>query len=1233
MSAGMDSLTVTAFTNAIAAQLSIEALATLVFDHPTLDAIAAHLEVAAPRTQRPATAVVERKSTSGPKPSILRGRVRLAGTAGTLTRLRGLICSSTVAPSSIPAARWEDEADSTQPSAGYGSFVGQECFDAAAFGVGLPEGRVLQLQQVLLLNVGLVTVFSDRGLARTDVGVFVGVEPSDAETATLSVFSAAGSAVSVVSGRVSYVLGLVGPSISVDTACSSALVAAHQAAAALDRAECGEAITAATKALGQRSNRATAVGGMTSARGRCHSFDDRADGYCRGEGCVALLLSSASTAGMPRLLATAVQHDGPSASLTAPNGQSQARLLRTVQGASARTLESHGTGTALGDPVEIGAALVALDADTLCSSVKASMGHLEACAAAAGLASVLSIGASLVAANVQLLRLNAHLRALGLDDRLVLPAGIVSCDAVGHRLSSFGFSGTIAHGVLASPRAAASSVFAEEFASIFRSETLRAATMSTSLRLQLEPPATKVAELAPAVRVMTSSHVIGDKALFPGVGFVEMALANAQTRSASLTSMAFTRPLVLGSSRGTMRYARTSRGEYTISSETHVHAMGTEAELPIKSLSSPQSLGKSPTVVRLVAAALVAVSDHRIHAPASTCAPRHETSRCLTTRSTSTSGRHLCLASRVGRRSENLKPAPQCVKLRWLLLAKLAQHDLTRVLARVRVELPSIPTTLALSFRGRASTETKAIRSRRSTMARGRVSETETIQTAVLELLATEVTKEAPLMAGGLDSLGATELVRVVRTRCSVELSPTTLFDHPTVESLAKHVASLLAVDATDDDQQPEEDVAAETDSELVLEITSTAALLPVRDRSCAAGDLWGLSQDGCVTCGSVPLARWDADRVETRQFSSDVVARAGYGSFLSAELSWFDGAFFRMKPAEAVPLEPQQRMLLEVGYEAVHRGGSRRASLGESNVGSFTGMMNMDAASQLPAEPGPYDLTGVGYSAAGARLSYAFAMRGPCVVVDTACSSSLIAVHLARRSLQHGECSGAVVAGPNAILAPAAHVGPALAGMTSARGRCHTMDSRADGYARGEGCGAISMKPGRCDSTIRFRGSSARHNGRSASFTALNGASQQLLLRRASSDASCRAESTGVVEAHGTGTALGDPIEMSAIAAVASSKKSALSVVAVKANVGHTESTAGVAGVLRIVELITRTAWVANAQLRRLNSQVGSVRGEDVVFVGTDAAGTVGVERLGGVSSFGWSGIIAHGVCFSSLE
>ena len=117
-----------------------------------------------------------------------------------------------------------------------------------------------------------------------------------------------------------------------------------------------------------------------------------------------------------------------------------------------------------------------------------------------------------------------------------------------------------------------------------------------------------------------------------------------------------------------------------------------------------------------------------------------------------------------------------------------------------------------------------------------------------------------------------------------------------------------------------------------------------------------------------------------------------------------------------------------------------------------------MDAAQLVSSVPGPYDLTGISYSAAGARLSYVFAMRGPCIVFDTACSSSLIAVHVARRCMQHDECLDALAIGPNAILHPAPHSGPALTGMTSAKGRCHTFDARADGYLRGEGCGAVVL-------------------------------------------------------------------------------------------------------------------------------------------------------------------------------
>ena len=277
--------------------------------------------------------------------------------------------------------------------------------------------------------------------------------------------------------------------------------------------------------------------------------------------------------------------------MTAPNGQSQARLLRSVRGARARTLESHGTGTALGDPVEVGAALGVLEDGTLCSSLKANLGHLEACAAAAGMASLLAtpLKASLVAANAQLRRLNVHLLALGLAGRLSLPTSVMSCALTGHRLSSFGFSGTIAHGLIGASSNITESHSAFECNSSFRSEAstttglvcMRLVSLSDALAASDDISAR--GQLTLDARATVSSHVIGKKMIFPGVGYVEIALAEAQARSMCLTGVAITRPLLLDSSSIiTLRYACTRRGEYSIASQTRgasftVHSIGSEA--------------------------------------------------------------------------------------------------------------------------------------------------------------------------------------------------------------------------------------------------------------------------------------------------------------------------------------------------------------------------------------------------------------------------------------------------------------------------------------------------------------------------------------------------------------------------------------------------------------------------------------------------------------------------------
>ncbi|KAJ1444618.1 beta-ketoacyl synthase [Pelagophyceae sp. CCMP2097] len=251
-------------------------------------------------------------------------------------------------------------------------------------------------QMLLVLEVGYAALYeSDRAaspsahkvsIMNAHVGVFLGIGgtvlgsggasitagdssrggAAKAGGESYSVYSGTSTALSVASGRVSYTLGLTGPCLSLDTACSSSLVAVHLAVSSLQRAECPRAIAMAAGLLTQSVTLMFATAGMLSALGRCHSFDSRADGYCRGEGCGAYVIDATPSVGAVEspqaVLGTAVQQDGPSASLTAPNGSSQKRLLGAVrhaaeEGQRGRLLEAHGTGTALGDPIE---ALLAL---------------------------------------------------------------------------------------------------------------------------------------------------------------------------------------------------------------------------------------------------------------------------------------------------------------------------------------------------------------------------------------------------------------------------------------------------------------------------------------------------------------------------------------------------------------------------------------------------------------------------------------------------------------------------------------------------------------------------------------------------------------------------------------------------------------------------------------------------------------------------------------------------------
>ena len=493
---------------------------------------------------------------------------------------------------------------------------------------------------------------------------------------------------------------------------------------------------------------------------------------------------------------------------------------------------------------------------------------------------------------------------------------------------------------------------------------------------------------------------------------------------------------------------------------------------------------------------------------------------------------------------------------------------------------------------------------------------------------------DAPLMEAGLDSLGAVELRNLLQQAAgdTVALPSTLVFDHPTARQLAQYLqpattvavcaarASVTANGAGSHDARALSDVA----------LVGMGALLPSGPASVRAA--WRMAAGGVNGVGEVPVARW---QVSLHGSESDAAlnSRVRYGSFVTgAQLA--DNVAFGISPAEAAAMDPQQRLLLEHGYLALHGGGESRASLSGGLVGVFVGVAWTDYAYVLDASPSAgsvYSATGSSLSIASGRVSYVLGLHGPCSSCDTACSAALVASHTARRALQLGEARSAVSLGVNLMLMPRVGNSFAVAGMTSATGRCHTFDWRADGYARAEACCASSL--GGADDTHTqsvLRGSAVRQDGRSASLTAPNGLAQQGLLRAAHGDGGMNASEVVCAEAHGTGTALGDPIEAGSLAAsVLSALRGdcALGLSSGKSNVGHAEPAAGATGLLKLATELLEGCTAPNAQLVVLNAHVGrSVSGQACMLPQQLAVHPAGVTS-GGVSSFGYSGTVAHAV------
>ncbi|MEU7319093.1 SDR family NAD(P)-dependent oxidoreductase [Streptomyces griseoviridis] len=356
-------------------------------------------------------------------------------------------------------------------------------------------------------------------------------------------------------------------------------------------------------------------------------------------------------------------------------------------------------------------------------------------------------------------------------------------------------------------------------------------------------------------------------------------------------------------------------------------------------------------------------------------------------------------------------------------------------------------------------------------------------------------------------------------------------------------------------------------------------------------------------------------------------------GGFLD-EVLGFDAEFFGISPREARHLDPQHRLLLEVAWEAMEHAAVPADTLAEARAGLYLGVMWQDYREWCQGEPDAYWATGNGHNFAAGRVAYALGLTGPTMTVDTACSSSLVAVHLAVQALRRGECGLAFAAGANLIMSPATMRLVQETRSLSPDGLCKTFDSRANGFARGEGVGVVLLK--RLDHALRdgdrvlgvIRGTSVNQDGRSSGFTAPNVLAQVSLIEAALDDAGLEPAAVGYAETHGTGTALGDPIEMDALATALGRRNGGapLPVGAVKTNFGHLEGTAGVAGLIKAALCVSRRQVPPVVHFRHLNPRI------DLSGTGITVPDRLGEwSPLSGdcasVSSFGMSGTNAHAV------
>lgn len=399
----------------------------------------------------------------------------------------------------------------------------------------------------------------------------------------------------------------------------------------------------------------------------------------------------------------------------------------------------------------------------------------------------------------------------------------------------------------------------------------------------------------------------------------------------------------------------------------------------------------------------------------------------------------------------------------------------------------------------------------------------------------------------------------------------------------------------------------------------------------------WDFLLDGGSAVREVPADRWEPYLWRDPRNAAVLKETTPWGTFID-NLAGFDAEFFGVSPREAELMDPQQRLALEVSWEALEHAGVPPRSLAGSDTAVLMGVNSDDYGKLLMEDlPGIEAWTGIGTSLCGIanRVSHLLDLRGPSVALDAACAASLVAVHQACQLLRSGETALALAGGVSALIGPGLTRVLDQAGATAPDGRCKTFDAAADGYGRGEGAAVVVLK--RLADAVRdgdrvlavIRGGAVAQDGRTVGIMSPNGAAQADLFRLACRSSAVDPATVDFIEAHGTGTPTGDPVEVGALAQVYGAARpddDPALVGSVKPNTGHLEGGAGAVGLIKAVLALYHRRIPPTAGVRNLTPAVDwTGSGLRVPTVAQAWPRRPDHPRRAAVCSYGYGGTIAH--------